>query len=78
MDFSVEYDSSQPGRSLPTPWGARWACGGLRLHQPPFRSPQKDNRAHVEAIRDFISVVDPVTGYIEDADEDGEDDVDDE
>jgi len=79
MAFSVAYDASQPGTyhyaRLPgAPGGPAVGYGftsGRSDHQ------RETTAAHIEAIRDFISMVDPVTGYIED-DEDGEDSADDE
>jgi hypothetical protein len=75
MAFSVTYDSTQPGAyhytRLPGPPGgpavgygftSRWSDHGRR-----------STRTHEAAIRDFIAMVDPVTGYIEDADEDVDD-----
>lgn len=76
MSFSVTYDSSQPGTyhytRLPgAPGGPAVGYG--------FTSARSDHQrtttaAHGEAIRDFISLLDPTTGYLED---DG-DDLDDE
>lgn len=72
MVFSVAYDATQPGAyhytRLPgIPGGPAVGYG--------FTSRRSDHRrqstaAHVDAIRDFIAMVDPVTGYIEDDDDD--------
>jgi len=79
MVFSVAYDSSQPGTYHYTRLSG--APGGPAVGYG-FTSGRSDHQretiaAHIEAIRDFISVVDPVTGYIED-DEDDEDEDEDE
>lgn len=74
MTFSVAYDPSQPGtyhytRCAGIPGGPAVGYG--------FSSRRSDHQrsttaAHVEAIRDFIGMVDPVTGYIEDEEADSE------
>lgn len=73
--FSVAYDASQPGTYHYTRLPG--APGGPAVDYG-FTSGRSDRQresteAHIEAIQDFISVVDPATGYIEDTDEDGED-----
>ncbi|WP_345521584.1 hypothetical protein [Nocardioides conyzicola] len=68
VDFSVAYDVSQPGAYHYTV--AATAGGGPALKYG-FTSRRSDygkstTAEHIEAIRTFLSAVDPVTGYIED------------
>ena len=71
MAFSVTYDASQPGAyhytRLPgVPGGPAVGYGFTSRRSDHGR---QSTAAHVAAIRDFISMVDPVGGYIEDADD---------
>lgn len=71
MVFSVVHDATQPGAyhytRLPgVPGGPAVGYGFTRRRSDHQR---QSTAAHVEAIRDFIAMVDPVTGYIEDDDE---------
>ena len=76
IEFSVVYDNRQPGTYHYT----------RRTHPAygyGFTSRRSDHQRstpahHVDAIRDFLDICDPVTGYIEDdPDDDGSDDVED-
>ena len=72
MAFSVAYDVSQPGayhytRLSGAPGGPAVGYGFSRRRSSHQRV---TTAAHVDAIREFIAMVDPVTGYIEDDDED--------
>jgi len=72
-DFSVAYDASQPGAyhyiRLAGPAVGGPAVGyGFTSRRFDFGKSTTDE--HVEAIRRFLSMVDPVSGYIEDDDED--------
>jgi hypothetical protein len=75
MAFSVTYDSSQPGAyhytRLPGPPGGPAVGYGFTSRRSDHG--RESTRAHEAAIRDFVAMVDPVTGYIEDADDDVDD-----
>jgi hypothetical protein len=75
MAFSVTYDSSQPGAyhytRLPGPPGGPAVGYGFTSRRSDHG--RDSTRAHEAAIRDFVAMVDPVTGYIEDADDDVDD-----
>lgn len=73
VEFSIEYDPSQPG-----------AYHYTRRTRPAsgygFTSRSSDHQRstiarHIDAIRNFLAMCDPVTGYLEDdPDDDGSDD----
>jgi hypothetical protein len=74
IQFSVVYDSNQPGtyhytrRSHPA-----YGYGFTSRRSDHQRS---TTARHIDAIRNFLGICDPVTGYIEDdPDDDGSDDV---
>jgi hypothetical protein len=71
--FDVAYDPTQPGAYHYTRLtGPAPGYGFTRRRSDHVRSTSAE---HVEAIRSFLGMVDPVTGYIEDdPDDDGEDD----
>ncbi|HTW16627.1 MAG TPA: hypothetical protein VMF51_15925 [Nocardioides sp.] len=73
MTFSVVYDPSQPGTyhytRLPGESGGPAVGYGLSSRRSDHQ--RETIAGHADAIRDFIAMVDPVTGYIED-DDDGD------
>jgi hypothetical protein len=80
MIFSVAYDPSQPGSCnytrLPGVPGVPGGPGGPGGHAVDYGSSSRRSdhqretlAAHAEGIRDFIAMVDPVTGYIKDEDD---------
>lgn len=72
MLFSVVHDATQPGAyhytRLPGIAGGPAVGYGLTRSWSDRRRPSLAE--HVDAIRDFIAMVDPVTGYIEDDEDD--------
>ncbi|MCB0896624.1 MAG: hypothetical protein KDB43_14855 [Nocardioidaceae bacterium] len=75
MAFSVTYDSSQPGAyhytRLPGPPGG--PAVGYGFTSRSSDDGRRSSHAHEAAIRAFIAIVDPGTGYIEDADDEMDD-----
>ena len=71
--FDVAYDPTQPGAYHYTRLtGPAPGYGFISRRSDHVRSTTVE---HVEAIRSFLDVVDPVTGYMTDSpDDDGEDD----
>ncbi|HTW13991.1 MAG TPA: hypothetical protein VMF51_02620 [Nocardioides sp.] len=74
FDFAITYDASQPGTYHYTrlPGGCS-GCSGPAVGYG-FSGGRSDGQrlpraAHVDSIRDFLAMVDPVSGYIEDTNE---------
>ena len=71
--FDVAYDPSQPGAYHYTRLTGPAPGYGFTSRRSDYGKSSTDE--HVEAIRSFLRMVDPVTGYIEDVpdnDEDGQ------
>jgi hypothetical protein len=71
MVFEVAHDSSQPGAYHYTriAGAAGGPAVGYGFTSRRSSHTRQTTAAHIEAIRGFIAMVHPVTGYIEDADD---------
>lgn len=70
--FDVRYDLSQPGAYHYT--RVTDPAAGYGFTSRMSTRTRRSTDAHVAAIRGFLEMVDPVTGYIEDDDEDDQSD----